>query len=243
MTLVTLCIAKVTSQDGPVPPRINIPGAIPLGAIPVPIRAPQFRNAIPTAGPALVRIRRPPQAKQQEQSPHLNAIPTHQRSLDEAKPVTEDPEDDISPAFIPHIVQQPHTQALLQSRDQFLETQAILPRFNPQERTQPIQRSQQERFDPEPNREQLFSFIPDRQSSIESSPAPPKQVVFEIRKFCDSILMDLFYSIVDLPSENPVHNLNRNVRLSNQHDEYSTNRSDQEHQANIISIRYFFYSG
>lgn len=168
----TLCLTTVTSQqDGPLPPRINIPlGAIPLGAIPV--RAPQFRNAIPS-GPALVRVRRPPQPKQLDQQ-HLNAIPTLQRSLDEAKPVTEEAEDE--PSYTPHIVQQPQTQALHQSRDEFLETQAILPRFNPQERPSPIQRSQT--VQQEPSREQLFSFVPDRQPSIsEPHPSPPKQTV------------------------------------------------------------------
>lgn len=172
----TLCINVVISQDGPEPPRINIPGAIPLGAIPV--RAPQFRNPIPTAGPALVRIRRPPQAKQQEQQ-HLNAIPTFQRSLDEAKPVTEEPEEEISQSFLPQIVQQSQPQALHQSRDQFLETQAILPRFNQQDRPKPIQRTlplQPERFEPEPSREQLFSFVPDRQPPISES-IPAKQTV------------------------------------------------------------------
>lgn len=168
--MATLCFTSVVSQDGPLPPRINIPGAIPLGAIPVPIRAPQFRNPIPS-GPPLVRIRRPPQQKQQDQQ-HLNAIPTLQRSLDEAKPVTEDPEDE--PSFIPHIVQQPHAQPLLQSRDQFLETQAILPRFNPQDRPSPIHRSQP--VQQEPSREQLFSFVPDREPS-EPNPSPPKQTV------------------------------------------------------------------
>lgn len=167
-------MATVMSQDG-LPPRINIPGAIPLGAIPVSVRAPQFRNPIPS-GPPLVRIRRPPQPKHQDQQ-HLNAIPTLQRSLDEAKPVTEEAEDE--PSFIPHIVQQqqqPQTQALHQSRDQFLETQAILPRFNSQDRPSPIQRSQQ--VQQEPSREQLFSFVPDRQPSIsETHPSPPKQTV------------------------------------------------------------------
>lgn len=120
-----------------------------------------------------MRIRRPPQSKQQDQQ-HLNAIPTLQRSLDEAKPVTEEAED--QPTFIPHIVQQPQTQALHQTRDQFLETQAILPRFNPQERPSPIQRSQT--VQSEPSREQLFSFVPDRQPSIsDTNQSPPKQTV------------------------------------------------------------------
>lgn len=168
----------VISQDAPLPPRINIPGAIPLGAIPVPVRAPQFRNPIPS-GPPLVRIRRPPQPKHPDQQ-HLNAIPTFQRSLDEPKPVTEEAEEEISSSFLPHIVQQqqPQTQALHQSRDHFLETQAILPRFNQQDRPKPIQRVQfvqPERNEPEPNREQ-FSFVPDRQPPISES-APQKQTV------------------------------------------------------------------
>lgn len=170
--MATLFLATVTSQDGPLPPRINIPGAIPLGAIPV--RAPQFRNPI-ASGPPLVRVRRPPQPKQPDQQ-HLNAIPTLQRSLDEAKPVVEEPEEEQS--FIPHIIQQqqqqPQHQALHQLRDDFLETQAALPRFNPQERPAPIQRAHP--VQPEPSREPLFSFVPDRQPPISES-SPPKQTV------------------------------------------------------------------
>lgn len=169
-----MTMTTVLSQDGALPPRINIPGAIPLGAIPVPVRAPQFRNPIPS-GPAQVRIRRPPQPKHQDQQQHLNAIPIQQRSLDEAKPVTEEAEEEQS--FIPHIIQQqPQPQALLQSRGQFLNTEAILPRFNAQDRPSPIQRSQS--LLPEPSREPQFSFVPDRQPSIsDPHPSPPKQTV------------------------------------------------------------------
>lgn len=225
----TLYVTTVLSQDGPVPPRINIPGAIPLGAIPVPVRAPQFRNPVPS-GPALVRIRRPPQPKQHDQQ-HLNAIPTLQRSLDEAKPVTEEPEEDQS--FLPHIHQQPQTPALLQSRDQFLETQAILPRFNPQERPKPIQREQPEHFEREPSREQLFSFVPDRQPVI-AEPPQKQTVLGKVSLIQMANLFGIFFSIVDLPSENPDHNSNRSVKFNNQLDEYNKNIFDRGHQANII---------
>ncbi|XP_037036206.1 AP2-associated protein kinase 1 [Bradysia coprophila] len=164
-TLATLCLTTVMSQDGPLPPRINIPGAIPLGAVPVPIRAAQFASPIPS-GPPLVRIRRPPHPKQQEQQ-HLNAIPTLQRSLDEAKPVNEEPEEEQS--FIPHIVQQPQSLGYHQSHDQFSEPPATIPRFSSQDRPSPIQRSQPAQ--PQPHQEQLFSFVPDRQPSIPESPA------------------------------------------------------------------------
>lgn len=162
-------MTTVMSQNGPLPPRISIPGAIPLGAVPVPIRASQFANPIPP-GPALLRIRRPPQPKQQDQS-HLNAIPTLQRSLDEAKPVSEEPEEEQQ--FLPHIVQQPQPLGFHQSRDQFAEPPTNIPRFSPQDRPSPIQRSQPAQ--PEPIPEHLFSFVPDRQPSIPEPPA--KQTV------------------------------------------------------------------
>lgn len=207
-------MTTVLSQDGALPPRINIPGAIPLGAIPVPVRAPQFRNPVPS-GPPLVRIRRPPQPKQQDQQQHLNAIPIQQRSLEEAKPVTEEAEDEQS--FIPHIVQQSQPQALHQSRAQFLDTQAILPRFNPQERPSPIQRSQQ--LLPEPSREQLFSFVPDRQPSIsDPHPSPPKQTVLPAKhlRLLSGLIALFFFSTAVLPSENHDHNSNKNMRFRSQ---------------------------
>lgn len=163
-------MTSVLSQDGPLPPRINIPGAIALGA--VPIRAAQFANPI-SSGPPQVRIRRPPHPKQQEQ-PHLNAIPILQRNLAEAKPVNE--ESDEEQSFIPHIVQQQQQQQSLgfhQSRDQYSEQPSALPRFIPQDRPSPIQRSQPVQPDQIP--EQLFSFVPDRQPQIPES--PPKQTV------------------------------------------------------------------
>lgn len=65
----------------------------------------QFRNNAPPAG--LVRIRRP-----LGRPVPLNAlpapIPLQRQIVDEAKPVTEEPEDDVPSDFVPKIVQTPN---------------------------------------------------------------------------------------------------------------------------------------
>lgn len=95
----TLVAATLSQSDGPAPPRLNIPGAIP-----VPVRQ-QFRNN--AAPPGLVRIRRP-----LGRPVPLNAIPAplpaQRQIIDEAKPVTEEPEDDVPSDFVPKIVQTPN---------------------------------------------------------------------------------------------------------------------------------------
>lgn len=114
MLSVTCCLYSVSAQ-GPAPPRLNIPGAIPLGAFPVPDS--QFRNDRPVA--PLVRIRRPQQAQKQFQQPQQQFQPQPiQRHLEEAKPVSEEREDE-EPVFVPHILQQPQQQIPQQQQQQF----------------------------------------------------------------------------------------------------------------------------
>ncbi|XP_053658505.1 nematocyst expressed protein 3-like [Anopheles marshallii] len=175
-------ITLATAQYGPAPPRLNIPGAIPLP----PIRE---ERLLPQQSPQVIRVRRPgavriaaPNAIHHHQLP--SASPKfHDLSTIEHKPVTEEPEDDFRPAFIPQL--QPHhhpSPAVLPSpapappspaaspalqypipadeqsseRDRELQ-QNVLSRFNAQEnRPAPIPRAQiPERFfstDKEPQR-------------------------------------------------------------------------------------------
>uniref|UniRef100_A0A182V3J4 Uncharacterized protein n=2 Tax=Anopheles merus TaxID=30066 RepID=A0A182V3J4_ANOME len=167
-------ITLATAQYGPAPPRLNIPGAIPLP----PIRE---ERLLPQQSPQVIRVRRPgavriaaPNAIHHQLPsalPKFHDIP----STVEHKPVTEEPEDDFRPAFIPQL-QQPHhhhhpSPATLASpaapspaaspalqfpipadeqpseRDRELQ-QNVLSRFNAQEnRPAPIQRAQiPERF-------------------------------------------------------------------------------------------------
>lgn len=89
-------------------PRI----AVPPGAIPIPLRPLPYRNerlvngAGVNGGPnvGLVRFRRPVLAARQQQLPPNNL-------LDEAKPVTEEPESGETPSyFVPHTHPQPQPQ-------------------------------------------------------------------------------------------------------------------------------------
>ncbi|XP_055695073.1 proline-rich protein HaeIII subfamily 1 [Lutzomyia longipalpis] len=153
----TSAIAWARAQfDGPVPPRINVPGAIPL-----PISRPShtpFRNdrvlGGGNGGPAVIRVRRPlgPQGRPLGPGP----IHTTQRSLEDAKPVTEEPEDEQP--FIPHIISTP-PQPQPQQHFSFFEPNGIaddipqlVARFQPQERPAPVQ--PQRFLQPEPPRPQ-----------------------------------------------------------------------------------------
>lgn len=98
-----LCAVTVYAQygDSPTPPRLQIPGAISLGGP----RQGGFRQGRLQAGPA--RIRRPGQARPSFKSVDAGPRPSLQ-SLDEpAKPVTEEPEDEVEintpTAFSPNI--------------------------------------------------------------------------------------------------------------------------------------------
>lgn len=134
--------------DSPTPPRLNIPGAIPLQL------RPQFRND------KLVRVRRPLGGRPLLP---LNAIPipVTPRILEEAKPVTEEPEDDFPENFVPQLSAQPSAQpiqqaqyqesSVLQQENPIEEPQNSLPRFQPQERPQ-AQQSSSQRFAVNPER-------------------------------------------------------------------------------------------
>lgn len=103
-----LCVITVCAQynDGPTPPRLQIPGAIQVGS-PRQSGFRQGRFQAPVAGgPA--RIRRPGLARPSFKSVDASPRPNLQ-SLDEpAKPVTEEPEDDFEintpTAFSPNLL-------------------------------------------------------------------------------------------------------------------------------------------
>lgn len=110
--MASLCI--VAAQ---VPPRLQIPGAIPLGAFPVPERV--------LPGPGVHRVRRPQQLKSAP-IPVANNFPIPQQQLIDAKPVIEEREDEAyQPAFIPNNnyqqqQQQPQHQQQQQQQEQHL---------------------------------------------------------------------------------------------------------------------------
>lgn len=88
--LVTVTIALVSAQ-GPTPPRLQIPGAVPIPA------RPQFRNNLP------LRVRRPGIRSQTSNS---IVPPIAPRIIEEPKPVTESTEDEINDPFIPQILRE-----------------------------------------------------------------------------------------------------------------------------------------
>ncbi|XP_055906786.1 uncharacterized protein LOC129942020 [Eupeodes corollae] len=88
--LIAATIVLVIAQ-GPTPPRLNIPGAIPIPA------RPQFRNNLP------LRVRRPGLRSQTSNS---IVPPIAPRIIEESKPVTESSEDEISDPFIPQLLRE-----------------------------------------------------------------------------------------------------------------------------------------
>lgn len=109
-----LCVITVYAQyDGPAPPRLQIPGAIPVGnPRQSGFRQGRFQAPVQAGGPT--RIRRPglsrPSFKSVDGSPRPNL-----QSLDEtSKPVTEEPEDDFDintpTPFSPNIFSTPEPQ-------------------------------------------------------------------------------------------------------------------------------------
>lgn len=106
-------VSVYAQYDSPAPPRLQIPGAIQLGAV----RQGGFRQgrlqAAPVQGP-VARIRRPGLARPSFKSVDAAPRPSLQ-SLDEpAKPVTEEPEDEIeintATAFLPNVFSTPEAQ-------------------------------------------------------------------------------------------------------------------------------------
>uniref|UniRef100_A0A182PAB2 Uncharacterized protein n=1 Tax=Anopheles epiroticus TaxID=199890 RepID=A0A182PAB2_9DIPT len=199
-------ITLATAQYGPAPPRLNIPGAIPLP----PIRE---ERLLPQQPPQVIRVRRPGAVRIAAPNAIHHQLPSalpkfHEPSTVEHKPVTEEPEDDFRPAFIPQL-QQPHhhpSPALLaspapappspaaspalqypipadeQSSERERELQHnVLSRFNAQEnRPAPIPRAQiPERFfstDKEPSRFPVERPQPQPQPTPKQYRPAPQQI-------------------------------------------------------------------
>lgn len=111
-----LCAVTTYAQfDSPAPQRLQIPGAIPLGNP----RQGGFRQgrlqAVPfSAAVPVPRIRRPGPARPSFKSVDATPRPNLQTLDEQAKPVTEEPEDDIEintpTAFSPNILSTPEPQ-------------------------------------------------------------------------------------------------------------------------------------
>ncbi|GAB0094989.1 uncharacterized protein DMENIID0001_103150 [Sergentomyia squamirostris] len=191
---ISAMVSARAQYDGPIPPRINVPGAIPL-----PISRPShtpFRNdrVINGGGQAVIRVRRPlgPQAPQGRPLVPL-PIPTTQRSHDDAKPVTEEPEDE---PFFPHIISTP-SQPPPQTFS-FFEPNSIgddlplLPRFQPQERPASVQQSihhhqqqQQQQQQPIHQPQRFLQPEPPRPQQPKPTPVRPRPAFKEARPLFD----------------------------------------------------------
>lgn len=163
------CLATTLAQyEGP--PRLNIPGAIPLPAL----RPNQGGRAI-QAGP--VRVRRPNRPQPQGQ--------TEVRFLDEAKPVTEEAEDEYAPQHQPAPPSPP--RALFTNEPQEPahqpEVQSNAQRFNI-ERPRPAQQ-QRNLPQPQPQRPRAQNFDEQRphQKPHHSDDKPKKPVAQILRKY------------------------------------------------------------
>ncbi|EAT33350.1 AAEL014369-PA [Aedes aegypti] len=142
-------VSLATAQYGPAPPRINIPGAIPLPVVRgIPIRE---ERVLPPQ-PQVLRVRRPGPAPVRTLIPNTIQISTPKFLEPEAKPVTEDHEEhELSQPFIPiiHSSPAPPQHSIPEDHDEQRDIQQnILSRFNSQEnRPAPISRAQiPERF-------------------------------------------------------------------------------------------------
>lgn len=99
--------------DSPIPPRLQIPGAIQLGARPSGFRQGRLQSGpIPGAVP---RIRRPGQGRPSFKSVDASPRPTLQSIEEPSKPVTEEAEDDLldintPTAYTPSLFSTPQSQ-------------------------------------------------------------------------------------------------------------------------------------
>ncbi|XP_053967587.1 probable serine/threonine-protein kinase samkC [Anastrepha ludens] len=98
------------AQTGPFPPRLSIPGAVPVGGPALAVR-PQFRND------KLVRVRRPIALRAQN-SYIPSAAP---RIQEESKPVTESNEEEQPDVFLPQLLRE---QQLAQAQQAQFQQQA-----------------------------------------------------------------------------------------------------------------------
>lgn len=111
-----LCAATAYAQqyDSPIPPRLQIPGAIQIGGPPSRGGFRQGRlNSAPVPGP-LPRGRRPGLARPSFKSVDASPRPSLQSIEEPPKPVTEEPEDDFeintNTPFAPNIFSTPEPQ-------------------------------------------------------------------------------------------------------------------------------------
>lgn len=156
------------AQFGPAPPRINIPGAIPL---------PVQGRALPAP---VVKVRRPNRPQQ---------IVTEARFIDEAKPVTEEGEDEYHPQqHQPAPPSPPRALFTSEPQEQQYQQQEISnsQRFN-LDRPRPVQRNlpqpQQQQSQPQRPRAQNFDEQRPHQKPHHSDDKPKKPVAQILRKF------------------------------------------------------------
>jgi len=159
------CLATTLAQFGPVPPRFNIPGAIPIGVRPQEGRAIQQQQ-----------VRRPNRPQQQQSF-----------FQDEAKPVNEEPEDE----FIPQQQHQPAPpsppRALFTSEPQESEFGSNAQRFNI-DRPRPaapqrVQQQQQPQQQAQRPRAQNFDEQRPHQKPHAADDKPKKPVAQILRKY------------------------------------------------------------
>lgn len=167
ISLQLCCLATTFAQyGGPAPPRLNIPGAIPL-----PIQGGQQGRSLP--GPP-IRVRKP-----QRPQPVI----TEARFLDEAKPVNEEPEDEYAPQpqaqqVPPRAIFSPEPQEAFEP-----EIPSNAQRFNiDRPRPAPQQRNLPQ---PQPQRPRAQNFDEPRahQKPHHSDDKPKKPVAQILRKY------------------------------------------------------------
>ncbi|CAG9132743.1 unnamed protein product [Plutella xylostella] len=176
-----LCAVTAYAQyfDGPAPPRLQIPGAVPLGQV----RAGGFRQGRLQAGPVpggAPRLRRPGQGRPSFKSVDASPRPNLQ-SLDEpAKPVTEEPEDDIEintpTGFSPNLFSTPEPQ-----NDFYDITTTSQPKppiaYNPPSYQSPSYQSTPPAYKPEPIRPtQYRPLIQPQFAPVRNEPAKPQRL-------------------------------------------------------------------
>lgn len=163
------CLATTLAQyNGP--PRLNIPGAIPLPAL---SSNQQGGRAL---GGQTVRVRRPNRPQ---------PVVTEARFIDEAKPVSEEPEDEYAPQQQQHQPAPPSPPRALFTSEPLEfhqpEVQSNAQRFNV-ERPRPAQRNLPQ---PQPQRPRAQNFDEQRphQKPHNSEDKPKKPVAQILRKY------------------------------------------------------------
>lgn len=163
------CLATTFAQfDGPVPPRLNIPGAI---ALP-PIRQNQQGGR---AIPGQIRVRKP-----QRPQPAI----TEARFIDEAKPVSEELEDEY-PQHQPNQPSPPRALFTSEPQEQAFhqpEVQSNAQRFNI-ERPRPAPQRNNPQPQPQRPRAQNFDEQRPHQKPHHSDDKPKKPVAQILRKY------------------------------------------------------------